>query len=114
MAQAVKRKDFHSPKAEGETPSPLGDREIKALLSAIEKSTGVRLPGNFIDISLADGVLHVRFTKPEEAEVDVEDLPLRTSTFIFRDTTGKVTALECIDYEGLLEELELDPRGDSP
>ncbi len=55
MTQAVKRKDFHSPKAEDETSSPLGDREIRALLSAIEKSTSVRLPGNFIDISLADG-----------------------------------------------------------
>jgi hypothetical protein len=113
MVQAVKRKDFHSPKAGGETSSPLGDREIRALLSAVEKSTGVRLPGSFIDISLADGVLHVRFAKPEGAEVNVEDLPLKTPTFIFRDATEKITALECIDYEGLLEELELDPRGDS-
>jgi hypothetical protein len=113
MAQAVKRKDFHSPKAEGETSSPLGDREIRALLSAIEKSTGVRLPDNFIDISLADGVLHIRFAKPEGAEVNVEDLPFKTPTCIFRDSTGKITALECIDYERLLEELELDLRGDS-
>ena len=110
----MKRKDFHSPKAEGETSSPLGDREIRALLSAIERSAGVRLPGNFIDISLADGVLHVRFAKPEGAEVNVEDLPLETPTFIFRDSTGKVTALECIDYDELLEELKLDPRGNSP
>jgi hypothetical protein len=94
-------------------PAPLGDREIRALLSAIEKSTGVRLPGNFTDISLADGVLHIRFAKPKGAEVNVEDLPIKTPTFIFRDATGKVTALEYIDYEELLKELELDLRSDS-
>jgi hypothetical protein len=71
------------------------------------------LPDSFIDFSLANGVLYVRFARPEGAEVDVEDLPLKTPTFVFKDVMGKVTALECIDYEGLLEELELDLRGDS-
>jgi hypothetical protein len=50
----------------------------------------------------------VRFSYPRGAEVEVEPLDLKTPVFLFRDCeTGDVTALEVLDVDELLKELDL-------
>ncbi len=82
---------------------------INALLKAIERATGLKLPSKVIEISLSDGVLHIRFEHPEGSETEVEPLPTRTPIYLFRDDkTGRVTALEIVDVDGILKELGLE------
>jgi len=59
-----------------------------------------------VEASLVRNVLHVRY--PRSAEVEVEPLDLKTPVFLFRDCeTGDVTALEVLDVDELLKELGL-------
>ena len=82
---------------------------LALLLEALERSVGVRLPRKVIEASLAEGVLHIRFSHPKTREVDVEPLPLKTPVFIFRDEeTGEITALETLDIDQLLRELGIE------
>ena len=84
------------------------DISLKDLLEGIEKEVGVKLPRRIVSVSLNRGVLHIRFTYPRTGESDVEPLPLKTPTFLFRDEeTGEVTALEIMDIDEALKELEM-------
>jgi len=77
------------------------------IVEALEKRIGVELPRKVVEVSLTGGVLHVRFEHPETAESDVEPLPTATPAYLFRDEkTGRITALEVLDVDGLLAELE--------
>jgi hypothetical protein len=61
-----------------------------------------------VEASLVRNVLHVRFSYPRGAEVEVEPLDLKTPVFLFRDCEiGDVTALEVLDVDELLKELDL-------
>jgi len=67
----------------------------------------VGLPQKVVEVSLTNGVLHVRFEHPETAESDAEPLPTATHAYLSRDERmGKVTALEILDIDRLLAELE--------
>lgn len=80
--------------------------DVKTLLEALERKVGVKLPRKVVEISLTEGVLHIRFEHPETVETDVEPLPTETPVYLFRDEkTGRVTALEILDVKQLLEEL---------
>jgi len=80
---------------------------LARLLEALEKKAGVELPRKVVEVSLANGVLHIRFEYPETAESDVEPLPTATPAYLFRDErTGRITALEILDADGLLAEIE--------
>lgn len=82
------------------------DIRLKEFLEALEKRAGIKLPRRVVSVSLAEGVLHVRFAYPKTMETDVEPLPLKTPAFLFRDEeTGEITALEIIDIEEALAEL---------
>ena len=82
------------------------DIDLRFILEGIMRKSGVKLPGRVIEASLIRGVLHVRFAYPRGLETDVEPLPLRTPTFLFRDErTGKITAIETVNVEELLKEL---------
>lgn len=86
--------------------STLLDIDIANILEALEEKTGVKLPRRVIDVSLVDGVLHIRFNYPKTRETDVEPFPLKTPTFLFKDEeTGEITALETVDIDTLLTEL---------
>ncbi len=61
-----------------------------------------------MSVSLSENVLHIRFTHPQTRETEVEPLPLKTPTFLFRDEkTGEVTAIEIINIDEALKELNL-------
>jgi len=80
---------------------------LMRLLEALEKRIGVELPRKVVEASLTNGVLHIRFEYPETAESDVEPLPTATPAYLFRDEkTGRITALEILDVDELLAELE--------
>ena len=67
-------------------------------MRALEERVGVRLPRRVINVSLIEGVLHVRFEYPETVESNVEPLPTETPVYLFRDEgTGRVTALEVLN-----------------
>ena len=84
------------------------DIDIKSLLRRLEEASGTRLPKDVIEVSLVRNVLHVRFSYPRGAEVEVEPLDLKTPAFLFRDSeTGDVTAVEVVDVDELLKELGL-------
>jgi len=84
---------------------------LASLIEALERSIGVKLPRKVIEVSLAEGVLHIRFNHPKTREVDVEPSPLKTPVFIFRDEgTGEITALEILDVDQLLRELDIESR----
>jgi len=81
--------------------------DLVILLEALEKRIGVELPWKVVEVSLTGGVLYVRFEYPETAESDVEPLPTATPAYLFRDEkTGRITALEVLDVDELLAELE--------
>jgi hypothetical protein len=84
------------------------DLNVKSLLKGLENAYGVKLPEEVIEISLVRNVLHVRFSYPKGAEVEVEPLQLKTPVFLFRDCeTGEVTAIEVLDVDELLKEMGL-------
>jgi len=81
--------------------------DLVRLLEALEKRIGVELPRKVVEVSLTGGVLHIRFEHPETLESDVEPLPTATPAYLFRDEkTGRITALEVLDVDELLAELE--------
>jgi len=80
--------------------------DVSALLEALEKRAGIKLPRRVVEISLAEGVLHIRFEHPEKSESDVEPLPTETPAYLYRDDeTGRITAMEIIDVDQMLAEL---------
>jgi hypothetical protein len=84
------------------------DLNVKSLLKGLENAYGIKLPEEVIEISLVRNVLHVRFSYPKGAEVEVEPLQLKTPVFLFRDCeTGEVTAIEVLDVDELLKEMGL-------
>jgi len=85
----------------------MGSTNLMRLLEALEKRIGVGLPRKVVEVSLTGGVLHIRFEYPETAEPDVEPLPTAAPAYLFRDEkTGRITALEILDVDELLAELE--------
>jgi len=84
------------------------DLNVKSLLKGLENAYGIKLPEEVIEISLVRNVLHVRFSYPKGAEVEVEPLQLKTPVFLFRDCeTGEVTAIEVLDVDELMKEMSL-------
>jgi hypothetical protein len=84
------------------------DLNVKSLLKGLENAYGVKLPEEVIEISLVRNVLHVRFSYPKGAEMEVEPLQLKTPVFLFRDCeTGEITAIEVLDVDELLREMGL-------
>jgi len=80
--------------------------DLRRLLEALEKRIAAELPRKVVEVSLTNGVLHIRFEYPETTESDVEPLPTSTPAYLFRDEkTGRITALEILDVDGLLAEL---------
>jgi hypothetical protein len=84
------------------------DIDLRSLLRRLEEASRMKFPKEVVEASLVRNVLHVRFSYPRGAEVEVEPLDLRTPVFLFRDCeTGDVTALEVLDVDELLKELGL-------
>jgi hypothetical protein len=84
------------------------DLNVKSLLKGLENAYGMKLPEEVVEISLVRNVLHVRFSYPKGAEVEVEPLQLKTPVFLFRDCeTGEVTAIEVLDVDELMKEMGL-------
>jgi len=84
------------------------DLNVKSLLKGLEDAYGIKLPEEVVEISLVRNVLHVRFSYPKGAEVEVEPLQLKTPVFLFRDCeTGEVTAIEVLDVDELMKEMSL-------
>ena len=79
---------------------------IRWLLERVEMIAGIRLPKKIIEVSLSEGVLHIRFAYPKTRETEGEPLPLEAPAVLFRDEeTGEITALEIVDIDDALEEL---------
>jgi hypothetical protein len=77
------------------------DVNLKRILSKAETLTGVKLPLEVVEASIAPGigVLHVRFREPREAELGE---PLHPRIHLYRDKdTGEITAVEVISPEEL-------------
>jgi hypothetical protein len=90
--------------------SSLLDIDLRILIEAIEKKTGVKLPRKVIEAYLDDehDLLFIRFKEPEKVEVG-EPLPTEAITTLFTDEdTNEVTALEIIDLSELLRELGIE------
>jgi len=90
--------------------SSLLDIDLRILIEAIEKKTGVKLPRKVIEAYLDDehDLLFIRFKEPEKMEVG-EPLPTEVITTLFTDEdTNEVTALEIIDLTELLRELGIE------
>jgi hypothetical protein len=84
------------------------DIDLRSLLRRLEEASRTKFPKEVVEASLVRNVLHVRFSYPRGAEVEVEPLDLKTPVFLFRDCeTGDVTALEVLDVDELLKELGL-------
>jgi len=86
------------------------DIDLRILIEAIEKKTGVKLPRKVIETYLDDehDLLFIRFKEPEKVEVG-EPLPTEAITTLFTDEeTKEVTALEIIDLTELLRELGIE------
>lgn len=84
------------------------DLNVKSLLKGLEDAYGMKLPEEVVEISLVRNVLHVRFSYPKGAEVEVEPLQLKIPVFLFRDCeTGEVTAIEVLDVDELMKEMSL-------
>jgi len=86
------------------------DIDLRILIEAIEKKTGVKLPRKVIEAYLDDehDLLFIRFKEPKKVEVG-EPLPTEAITTLFTDEeTKEVTALEIIDLSELLRELGIE------
>ena len=85
------------------------DINLKKLIKMLEEKTGEKLPQKVVSISLSENILHIRFTHPQTRETDVEPLPLKTPTFLFKDEkTGEITAIEIINIDEALKELNIN------
>jgi len=90
--------------------SSLLDIDLRILIEAIEKKTGVKLPRKVIEAYLDDehDLLFIRFKESEKVEVG-EPLSTEAITTLFTDEdTNEVTALEIIDLTELLRELGIE------
>jgi len=90
--------------------SSLLDIDLRILIEAIEKKTGVKPPRKVIEAYIDDehDLLFIRFKEPEKVEVG-EPLPTEAITTLFTDEdTNEVTALEIIDVSELLRELGIE------
>jgi len=57
--------------------------------------------------------LYVRSSYPNKPETYVEPLPLKTPAFLFREEeSGEITAIEIIDMQETLKELEEQTKED--
>ena len=88
------------------TANPLPGKSLHQTLRRLEEKTGAKLPKNILEATLTGNLLHILFSSPKGRETDVEPLDTKTPAFLFRDQTGKITALEILDIEKLAEELE--------
>ena len=80
---------------------------LKQLLKSIEKKTGIKPSRKIIGITLNKEVLHIRFNYPQTEETNVNPLPLKTPTFLFKEQkTNQITALEIININQALTELK--------
>ncbi|RLE74883.1 MAG: hypothetical protein DRJ44_06785 [Thermoprotei archaeon] len=62
-----------------------------------------------MSVSLSENILHIRFAYPQTRETEVEPLPLKTPTFLFKDEkTREITAIEIIDIDEALKELNIN------
>jgi len=62
-----------------------------------------------VSVSLSENILHIRFAYPQTRETEVEPLPLKTPTFLFKDEkTREITAIEIIDIDEALKELNIN------
>jgi hypothetical protein len=87
--------------------SSLLDIDLRILIEAIEKKTGVKLPRKVIEAYLDDehDLLFIRFKEPEKVEVG-EPLSTEAITTLFTDEdTKEATALEIIELEEFLKEI---------
>jgi len=90
--------------------SSLLDIDLRILIEAIEKKTGIKLPRKVTEAYLDDehDLLFIRFKEPEKVEVG-EPLPTEAIATLFTDEdTNEVTALEIIDLTELLRELGIE------
>jgi len=86
------------------------DIDLRILIEAIEKKTGIKLPRKVTEVYLDDehDLLFIRFKEPEKVEVG-EPLPTEAIATLFTDEdTNDVTALEIIDVSELLRELGIE------
>jgi len=89
--------------------SSLLDIDLRILIEAIEKKTGVKLPRKVIEAYLDDDhdLLFIRFKEPKKVEVG-EPLPTEAIATLFTDEdTNEVTALEIIELEEFLKEIDI-------
>jgi len=84
------------------------DIDLKKLIKILEEKTGEKFPKKVVSVSLSENILHIRFTHPQTRETEVEPLPLKTPTFLFKDEkTREITAIEIINIDEALKELNL-------
>ena len=83
------------------------DIDLRILIEAIEKKTGVKLPRKVIEAYLDDehDLLFIKFKEPKKVEIG-EPLPTEAIATLFTDEdTNEVTALEIIELEEFLKEI---------
>jgi len=79
--------------------------DLRKLLQHVERLCSVKLPRRVIEVALVeDSMLYVKFREPRGSEVGE---PLHPLIHVFKDSeSGEITALEIIDLDTLLSELE--------
>jgi len=78
------------------------DIDLKQVIEEIERACGIALPRRIIETALIpeEGILHIRFEEPEEAELGE---PIHPLIHLFRDRkTGRITAVEIVDLNKLV------------
>jgi len=79
--------------------------DLRKLLQHVERLCSVKLPRRVIGVALVeDSMLYVKFGEPRGSEVGE---PVHPLIHVFKDSeSGEITALEIIDLDTLLSELE--------